>query len=116
MPDDESPLISVKNLEKIYTGGVHAVKGVSFDVLPKQVVVIIGSSGSGKSTLVRCLTRLIEPDAGHVYVDQEDVIEYNRSDLTKFRRTKTAMVFQYFGLMPNRTCLLYTSPSPRDRG
>ena len=46
MPDEESPVISVKNLEKIYTGGVHAVKDVSFDVLSKQVVVIIGSSNS----------------------------------------------------------------------
>ena len=51
MSEDETPVIRVKNLEKIYTGGVHAVKGVSFDVLPKKVVVIIGSSGSGKSTV-----------------------------------------------------------------
>ena len=47
MSEDESPVIRVKNLEKIYSGNVHAVKGVSFDVFPKQVVVIIGSSGSG---------------------------------------------------------------------
>ena len=55
MSEDETPVIRVKNLEKIYTGGVHAVKGVSFDVLPKKVVVIIGSSGSGKSTVLRCI-------------------------------------------------------------
>ena len=84
---------------------VIALQDVSFDVYKGETFVVMGLSGSGKSTLVRCLTRLIEPDAGHVYVDEEDVIEYSRSDLTKFRRTKTAMVFQYFGLMPNRTIL-----------
>ena len=69
MPDEESPVISVKNLEKIYTGGVHAVKDVSFDVLSKQVVVIIGSSGSGKSTLVRHINRLLEPTSGKILIN-----------------------------------------------
>ena len=96
MPDDESPLISVKNLEKIYTGGVHAVKGVSFDVLPKQVVVIIGSSGSGKSTVLRCINRLIEPTEGEIFL--EDVqINSPSTDINEIR-SEIGMVFQSFEL------------------
>ena len=86
-------------------GCVVALKDVSFDVNEGETFVVMGLSGSGKSTLVRCLTRLIEPNAGEIYVDAEDVIKYNGRELTNFRRTKTAMVFQHFGLMPNRTIL-----------
>ena len=86
-------------------GCVVALKDVSFDVNEGETFVVMGLSGSGKATLVRCLTRLIEPNAGEIYVDAEDVIKYNGRELTNFRRTKTAMVFQHFGLMPNRTIL-----------
>ncbi|MCL0031943.1 glycine betaine/L-proline ABC transporter ATP-binding protein [Dehalococcoidia bacterium] len=86
-------------------GCVVALKDVSFDVNEGETFVVMGLSGSGKSTLVRCLTRLIEPNTGAIYVDAEDVIKYNGRELTNFRRTKTAMVFQHFGLMPNRTIL-----------
>ena len=96
MSDEESPVISVKNLEKIYTGGVHAVKGVSFDVLPKQVVVIIGSSGSGKSTVLRCINRLIDPTEGEVFL--EDVqINSPSTDINEIR-SEIGMVFQSFEL------------------
>ena len=96
MSDEESPVISVKNLEKIYTGGVHAVKGVSFDVLPKQVVVIIGSSGSGKSTVLRCINRLIEPTEGEIFL--EDVqINSPSTDINEIR-SEIGMVFQSFEL------------------
>jgi ABC-type polar amino acid transport system ATPase subunit len=92
----ESAVISVKNLEKIYTGGVHAVKGVSFDVLPKQVVVIIGSSGSGKSTVLRCINRLIEPTEGEIFL--EDVqINSPSTDINEIR-SEIGMVFQSFEL------------------
>jgi len=86
-------------------GCVVALKDVSFDVNEGETFVVMGLSGSGKSTLVRCLTRLIEPNTGEIYVDAEDVLKYNGRELTNFRRTKTAMVFQHFGLMPNRTIL-----------
>lgn len=93
---EESPVISVKNLEKIYTGGVHAVKGVSFDVFPKKVVVIIGSSGSGKSTVLRCINRLIEPTKGEIYL--EDIkINSPATDINSIR-SEIGMVFQSFEL------------------
>ncbi len=92
----EMPVISVSNLEKVYSGGVHAVRGVSFDVMPGQVVVIIGSSGSGKSTVLRCINRLIEPTAGEIYL--EDVQINDKSTDINFIRSEIGMVFQSFEL------------------
>jgi glycine betaine/proline transport system ATP-binding protein len=62
----------------------------------------MGLSGSGKSTLVRCLTRLIEPTAGTVVIDDEDVTAASESKLRELRRTHVSMVFQHFGLLPHR--------------
>jgi len=84
------------------TGNTAAVKDVSFDVAPGEVFVVMGLSGSGKSTLVRCLTRLIEPTAGSVLFNGEDVLKANPTRLRELRRTSFSMVFQHFGLLPHR--------------
>ena len=84
------------------TGCVAAVRDVSFDVAPGEVFVVMGLSGSGKSTLVRMLTRLIEPTAGTVTMDGEDITAASTSRLRDLRRRQVAMVFQHFGLMPHR--------------
>lgn len=87
------------------TGCTAAVRNVSFDVRKGEVFVVMGLSGSGKSTLVRCLTRLIEPTAGTIVVDGEDVRAMDRARLRELRRHRAAMVFQHFGLLPHRTVL-----------
>ncbi|MFC8514113.1 glycine betaine/L-proline ABC transporter ATP-binding protein [Streptomyces sp. NPDC057257] len=87
------------------TGCTAAVRDVSFDVRKGEVFVVMGLSGSGKSTLVRCLTRLIEPTAGAIAIDGEDVRAMDRSRLRELRRHRAAMVFQHFGLLPHRTVL-----------
>jgi glycine betaine/proline transport system ATP-binding protein len=87
-------------LEK--TGCVAAVRDVSFDVAPGEVFVVMGLSGSGKSTLVRCLTRLIEPTAGTVTIDGQDMTDASASRLRELRRNYVSMVFQNFGLLPHR--------------
>ena len=84
------------------TGCVVAVRDVSFEVAPGEVFVVMGLSGSGKSTLVRCLTRLIEPTAGQVVIDGEDVLTLGEERLRDIRRHKVSMVFQHFGLLPHR--------------
>lgn len=84
------------------TGCVVGVKDVSFDVAPGEVFVVMGLSGSGKSTLVRCLTRLIEPTAGEVLIDGNQVTSASPSDLRDLRRNHASMVFQHFGLLPHR--------------
>ncbi|MFF8030420.1 glycine betaine/L-proline ABC transporter ATP-binding protein [Streptomyces sp. NPDC016626] len=87
------------------TGCTAAVRDVSFDVRKGEVFVVMGLSGSGKSTLVRCLTRLVEPTAGTIAIDGEDVRAMDRARLRALRRHRAAMVFQHFGLLPHRTVL-----------
>ena len=84
------------------TGCTVAVRDVSFDVRPGEIFVVMGLSGSGKSTLIRCLTRLIEPTSGSVRLDGEDIEQASDQRLRELRRHKMAMVFQHFGLLPNR--------------
>ena len=87
------------------TGCVAAVRDVSFDVPEGRVFVVMGLSGSGKSTLVRCLSRLIEPTAGTVLIDGEDVGSCSAEWLRDLRRDRVSMVFQHFGLLPHRRVL-----------
>ncbi len=91
-----------RDVIKERTGCTVAVRDVSFDVRPGEIFVVMGLSGSGKSTLIRCLTRLIEPTSGSVLLDGEDIGEAGDQRLRELRRHKFAMVFQHFGLLPNR--------------
>jgi glycine betaine/proline transport system ATP-binding protein len=84
------------------TGHVVAVRNVSLDVNQGEIFVVMGLSGSGKSTLVRCLSRLIEPTAGKVIIDDVDVTAMDSDQLRDLRRHKMSMVFQHFGLFPHR--------------
>ncbi len=89
----------------ITDGSVIAVRDVSLQIQRGEVFVIMGLSGSGKSTLIRCLTRLIEPSCGKISINGKDVTAMNSQELTEFRRTEAAMVFQHYGLLPHRTVL-----------
>jgi len=84
------------------TGHVIGVNDVSFDIKKGETFVVMGLSGSGKSTLVRCISRLIEPTAGEIFVDGENIMTYNNAQLTELRRFRMSMVFQHFGLFPHR--------------
>jgi glycine betaine/proline transport system ATP-binding protein len=124
--DTQQPVISVRNLWKVFgpkaarvpgstelgalsrrelldrTGCTAAVRDIDFDVAPGEVFVVMGLSGSGKSTLVRLLTRLIEPTAGEVIFEGEDILSADPKRLRDLRRRKFSMVFQHFGLLPHR--------------
>ena len=84
---------------------VIALRNVSFDVTPGETFVVMGLSGSGKSTLVRCLINLIEPTSGSITVDGRDITQFDQKELREFRRSKIAMVFQNFGLLPHKNVL-----------
>jgi glycine betaine/proline transport system ATP-binding protein len=86
-------------------GYISAVRDASFDVFEGEIFVIMGLSGSGKSTLLRCMTRLIEPSAGEIYFDSQDLMQVSDTELIEMRRHKMGMVFQHFALLPNRTVL-----------
>lgn len=87
------------------SGNVVAVRDVSFKVHKGELFVIMGLSGSGKSTLIRCVLRLIEPTAGKITIEGEDICTYNDEKLINLRRHTTGMIFQHFGLFPHRTVL-----------
>ena len=85
------------------TGQVVGVLDASFEISKGEIFVLMGLSGSGKSTLIRLLNRLIEPSAGSVIVDGEDVAKMSTEKLLNLRRKDMSMVFQSFALLPHRT-------------
>ncbi len=87
------------------TGHTVGVYNASMDIKQGEIFVIMGLSGSGKSTLIRCLNLLNKPTDGGIYVDGENVVEYNNAQLKKYRQNKIAMVFQHFGLFSHRTII-----------
>lgn len=105
---NDKPLIQVKDLHKWF-GMLHVLKGVSFEVHPREVLVLIGRSGSGKSTLLRCLNFLEEPSSGTITVSDQSVTAAPGVRLDKQKvlaiRLKMGMVFQEFNLFPHMTAL-----------
>jgi phosphonate transport system ATP-binding protein len=91
-------MLEVKNLTKIYEGGILALNNVSFTVPDGQFLAIIGLSGSGKSTLLRCINRLIEPTEGQILWNGEDLTAATQEEMRRYRR-KIGMVFQQFNLV-----------------
>jgi len=99
---NKSPLIRTEELVKSF-GKLRALDGVSTDIYPGEVVVIVGPSGSGKSTFLRSLNLLEAPTSGHIYFDNVDITAKN-VDINLHRR-KMGMVFQQFNLFPHMTVL-----------
>ncbi|MER7698805.1 MULTISPECIES: glycine betaine/L-proline ABC transporter ATP-binding protein [unclassified Streptomyces] len=86
-------------------GTTAAVIDASFTVEPGQIFVVMGLSGSGKSTLLRMLNGLLDPTAGRVLFDGEDLTALSPRELRHVRSTKISMVFQHFALFPHRSVL-----------
>ena len=121
------PIVSCRGLWKIYGPGaeallrrrnegpspeelkesqcIAAVRDVSLQVFPGEILVVMGLSGSGKSTLARCLSRLIEPTGGEVFFEGRDLLRASPAELIELRRHRMGMVFQHFALLPHRTVL-----------
>jgi len=87
------------------TGSTIGGFDADFDVHRGEIFVVIGLSGSGKSTLLRLINRLIEPTEGEVYLDEYLVSKMPMKQVRDVRRKKMGMVFQHFGLLPNRSVL-----------
>ncbi|MCW3490879.1 quaternary amine ABC transporter ATP-binding protein [Dethiobacter alkaliphilus] len=85
------------------TGLTVGINDANFEVKEGETFVIMGLSGSGKSTVIRCLNRLIEPTAGEILLDGNDILKMDKNKLMEVRRTSMSMVFQNFALLPNRT-------------
>ena len=87
------------------TGSTIGVYDADFEVQSGEIFVVIGLSGSGKSTLLRVINRLIEPTEGEIYLAGDHISRMSAKQLRQVRRKKIGMVFQHFGLLPNRTVL-----------
>ena len=86
-------------------GLIGAVRDASLEVYEGEIFIIMGLSGSGKSTLVRCMSRLIEPTAGRVMFEGQDLLAASEKEMIEIRRHKMGMVFQHFALLPHLTVL-----------
>jgi ABC-type polar amino acid transport system ATPase subunit len=97
-----APLIRLEGIHKWF-GSLHVLKGIDIDLLPKEVLVIIGPSGSGKSTLLRCMNMLEEPTGGKVWFQDREITDI-RTDLNEVR-THMGIVFQAYNLFPHKSAL-----------
>lgn len=84
-------------------GCTVGVADASFSVAKGEIFCIMGLSGSGKSTIIRHVNRLIEPTAGSVHVDGQDVMHLNKAELRAMRAKKIGMVFQHMALWPHKS-------------
>ncbi|MEE8350652.1 MAG: phosphonate ABC transporter ATP-binding protein [Rhodospirillales bacterium] len=97
-------MLEIKNLTKVYPGGLTALNGVSLSVTEPQVIAIIGSSGAGKSTLIRCINRLVEPTSGSVKLGGEEITTLGRHGLRN-ARARMGMIFQEYNLVERLTVM-----------
>jgi putative ABC transport system ATP-binding protein len=101
-----SPIISLNNVVKEYLVGevrIRAADGISFEIGPGELTVVLGPSGAGKSTVLNIIGGMDRPTAGEVWVEGKDISVYSDRELTLYRRMKIGFVFQFYNLMPNLT-------------
>ena len=97
-------MLSLKHLSKPYVRGKPVLNDISLDIAARGITAIIGPSGTGKSTLIRCINRLVEPSAGAVVLDGEDLVRLPRKALRLARR-RIGMVFQEYNLVERLTVM-----------
>jgi polar amino acid transport system ATP-binding protein len=112
----QSAVLSVSSVSKSF-GTLQVLKDVTFSVQRGETVCLLGPSGSGKSTLLRCINWLERPDAGHVFLEGEQVgltvggLAMSDKELS-LMRTRIGMVFQHFALWPHLTVLQNVMEAP----
>ncbi|MGE5674704.1 MAG: amino acid ABC transporter ATP-binding protein [Mycobacterium leprae] len=114
-----TPILQIQDLHKSF-GKLEVLKGISLDVFPGEVVLVIGPSGSGKSTLLRCINYLEEPTGGHILYGGQEVGRRQVGGKTvplperllDQQRSQLGMVFQRFNLFPHMTALQNVIEAP----
>jgi putative ABC transport system ATP-binding protein len=103
---DIEPALSARGLTKVYHTGevdVHALRGVSLDLYPADLVALLGPSGSGKSTLLNILGGLDHASEGEIRFQGEELTKLDDRGLTQYRRAHVGFVFQFYNLIPSLT-------------
>ena len=93
-----TPILRIQGLEKSYTPGKPVLHGINLDIGAQGITAVIGPSGTGKSTLLRCINRLVEPSAGAILMDGQDLAKLRGRALRTARR-RIGMVFQEYNLV-----------------
>lgn len=125
-PISPPPLIRVRGLCKTYGSGpttVEALRGVDLDLMPGEVVVLLGASGSGKSTLLNILGGIETATRGDVHYQEHDLVQASDRELTAYRREHVGFVFQFYNLISSLTARenvevvtdIAARPMPADR-
>ena len=112
-------MLKVKDIN-VYYGKIHALKNVSFEVRPGEVVAVIGPSGGGKSTLLRCATMLEQIDAGELRYGDLTVastgpdgrVTYLRGDELRRAKSRFGLVFQSYNLFPHMSVMRNITDAP----
>ena len=102
-PDRSAPVLSVRGLTRTYdtaTGGLTVLRDVDLDIMPGEIVGLIGPSGSGKSSLLHAAGLLEHPTAGEVRIDGQAVADLNDHDRTRIRLDRIGFVYQFHHLLP----------------
>jgi phosphonate transport system ATP-binding protein len=97
-------MLELRQLEKRYSTGDNALKGVTLSVGAGEVLGLIGPSGAGKSTLIRCVNRLVQPSGGQIDLDGQDLSALSSSGLRNARR-QIGMIFQEYALIERLTVM-----------
>ncbi|MBN8957957.1 MAG: ABC transporter ATP-binding protein [Rhizobiales bacterium] len=105
-PEPNKPLVRLEGVSKHFGEGetrVDALREVSLEVFPRQVVALLGPSGSGKTTLLNIIGCILDPSVGSMELDGELVLrdgEWQRGDLRRLRLDKIGFIFQFHNLLP----------------
>ncbi|PCF96295.1 amino acid ABC transporter ATP-binding protein [Vreelandella nigrificans] len=101
MNNATQPIVRMQKLNKHF-GSLHVLNNIDLEIIPGEVVVVIGASGSGKSTLIRCINGLEEFQSGSLDVDGNELLPNGKSGKAlQTIRTEVGMVFQQFNLFPH---------------
>ena len=96
-------ILKVQNLTKEYgkkDTEVVALDNVSFSVEKGEFIAIVGASGSGKSTLLHLMGGVDKPTSGKVFINDKDIYQLSKDDLTIFRRREIGIIYQFYNLIP----------------
>jgi putative ABC transport system ATP-binding protein len=104
--NDHEPALWARDLTKVYRTGeveVHALRGVSLELYPADMVALLGPSGSGKSTLLNILGGLDQASSGEAWFGDQQLTNLDDRELTRYRRAHVGFVFQFYNLIPSLT-------------